>query len=86
MASLPCARWNSSSLRDVDVGQPVAVGDHEGVVVDVALDALHPAAGHGLGPGVDQRHAEVLLVVRARACSIAGSSPREIVKSLFIAS
>ena len=56
VASLPCARWNSSELRDVDVGDAVAVGQHEGVVADVLADSLDPAAGLRLGSGVDERH------------------------------
>ena len=34
-------------FRDVDVGQPVAVGDHKGVgFADMFLDAFEAAAGH----------------------------------------
>src|SRR5439155_128654 len=50
--------------RDVDVGQAVAVGDHEGVVVlDVAADPGDAAAGHGVLAGVGQGDLEVLLAV-----------------------
>ena len=44
-------------LRDVHVGDAVAVGQHERVVAHVLPHPLDPAAGLRLGAGVDQRHA-----------------------------
>ena len=43
-------------LSDVDVGDAVAVGQHERLVADVVADPLEPAAGLRLGAGVDERH------------------------------
>ena len=57
VASLPWRAVEVQQPGDVDVGQPVAVGDHEGVAVDVALDALDASAGHRVGAGVGQRDA-----------------------------
>lgn len=39
-----------------DTAQAVAIGEHERFVVHIGLDPLHPAAGHGVLPGIDQGH------------------------------
>ena len=33
VASLPCASWNATRARDVDIRHAVAVGEHERLVV-----------------------------------------------------
>ena len=48
---------------DVNVGEPVAIGDHEEVVLDVSPDPLDPPAGHRVLPGIGQGDGEVLLAV-----------------------
>ena len=63
VAILPWARWKSSRAWMSIFGQAVAVGAHEGVAVDERFDPLHASAGHRVGPGIDQRDAEVLLVM-----------------------
>ena len=40
---------------DVDVAQAVAVGEDEGVGVDVVADAVEPAPGARVQPGLGQR-------------------------------
>ena len=45
---------------DVDAADAVAVGEHEGVGVDVLPDAVQPAAGARRQPGLGERHLPVL--------------------------
>ena len=56
----------SDGGRDVDVGDAVAVGQAEGVALDVFQDAREPAARHRRLAGVDQRDAPVLGFVAMR--------------------
>ena len=46
-------------LAKIQVGQAVAVGQVEVFAFDVALDALHPAAGHRVQAGFHQRDAPI---------------------------
>ena len=59
----PCERWKSTSARDVDAPEAVAVGDDEGVGVDVALHSAQAPARGGLQSGLGERDLPVLLAV-----------------------
>ena len=50
-------------LFQIHVGNAVAVGEHERLIADVLLHALHAAAGHGIQAGIHHRDAPRLGMV-----------------------
>ena len=51
------AAMEGDAFGDVDIGDAVAIGQAEGVVIaDIGQDALDAPADHGFFAGVDQRH------------------------------
>src|SRR6185369_1465427 len=64
---------------DVDVGDAVAVGEAEALLVgDVVADAPQPAAGHRALAGVDQRHAPRLGVLLVHFHRVLGHVERDV--------
>ena len=84
--NLPVRVVELQQFSDIDVRQAVAIGHHENVAVDKGLDPLDPSSGHGIRAGVYQRDAKALLVMGAVILDLPPPDPKEIVKSLFIAS
>ena len=69
-------------LLQVHVGNAVAVGEHERLIADILLHALHAAAGHGIKAGVHHRDAprlgmvlvdnHLVFAVREVICNVGG--------------
>ncbi len=74
---LAVGAMEGQDLAQVHVGQPVPVGDHEGVPVHVALHALDARAGHGLGTGLGQRDLVVLFIMRVVVHDLALAAERD---------
>ena len=54
VASLPCERWNAEQLVEIEVGDPVAPGEHERRRAQEGLQSLDAAAGRRVEAGVDE--------------------------------
>ena len=50
-------------LFQVHVGNAIAVSEHERLIADILLHALHAAAGHGIQAGIHHRDAPRLGMV-----------------------
>ena len=43
---------------EVEIGNAIAVGEHERLALNVSFNALHPSAGHGVKAGIGQGYGE----------------------------
>jgi hypothetical protein len=64
---------------DVDVGDPVAVGQAEGLVAEIVAHAAEPSAGHGLEPGVGEGDAPGLALDPVDLDRVGGEVDRHVV-------
>ena len=69
---------------DVDVADPVPVGQAEGLVAQVLVHALQSTPGHGSEPGVNQGHAPGFGSHVVNLNRVVGEINREIVRAVEV--
>ncbi len=82
----PMGFMEVEQCRDVDIGEAVAIGDHEAFVADVVLDPLDATTGHGGLARVGDGHLPTGLVMGAVVRDLGGlaEADGEVVRAALV--